>query len=491
MNDMSQNTEQNLPKEPFLKWALSLGVTTTSIALALYGYLGIFSRYTSDDYCLSAFFLQENLINAMVERYLTSSNRYTNILFIGLSDTILGWYNVAILPALMLALFVLGLYLFLKEIGEMLQIKWSRLMVLFLSGLLVYLSITQAPDLYQTLYWRAGMTSHLAPIVFIPFLGAFLLKQIRNIREHHPSPWIQAAAFIIPFLIGGLSEPPTALLVTILFLAICAAWWWSPVQYRWSILTLLLWSFLGALTALIALGLAPANSLRLQTATPGLLELISRVILYPFYFMGEHIRTVPVPTLISIVIPFMLFYVQYGNLPESTSRGTHKRLGILMILVAVLVYFFIAAGFAPSAYGQSYPMPRVRFIGTLLLTIAFMTEGALIGALVAQARIQFFQAMFLRRLALITFIFFTLYPLRTAWRMMAEIPTYQHRAEVWDLRESEIRASRAQGIQDLVVPWLREDPIQDLGDQARFRLNRCAADLYGVNTIVARPMDKK
>ena len=46
---------------------------------------------------------------------MNASSRYTNILFIGLSDTVLGWYNVAILPALMLSLFVLGLYLLLKR----------------------------------------------------------------------------------------------------------------------------------------------------------------------------------------------------------------------------------------------------------------------------------------------------------------------------------------------------------------------------------------
>ena len=62
----------------------------------------------------------------MIQRYFVSSSRYTNILFIGLSDKLFGWYNVAILPALMLSLFVLGLYLLLKEIAEILHLGWSR-----------------------------------------------------------------------------------------------------------------------------------------------------------------------------------------------------------------------------------------------------------------------------------------------------------------------------------------------------------------------------
>ena len=247
-----------------------MGILTTLTALALYSYLGIFSRYASDDYCLSAFFLQDHFVSAMIERYYISSSRYTNILFIGLADKLFGWYNVAVLPALMLSLFVSGMYLLLKELSNVIQLKWNRWMIVFLSLLVVYFSVTQAPDLYQTLYWRAGMTSHFAPLVFMPFWGTFLLRQIRNAREGAPSLWVQLACFMIPFTIGGLSEPPTALMITILSLAIPAAWRWSDVQNRRSIFALLSWSLAGALTAFTVMALAPANSLRMQTPPPPL-----------------------------------------------------------------------------------------------------------------------------------------------------------------------------------------------------------------------------
>src|ERR1043165_2654881 len=286
--------KQRSSGEQFLKFPLVVGSFTTFVALALYGYLGTFSRYGSDDYCLSAFFLQDNLLRAMIIRYFEASSRYTNILFIGFVDKVFGWYNVAILPALMLALFVLGLYLFLKEIVDLLEWRWSRWMILFLSLLIVYFSITQAPNLYETLYWRAGMTSHFAPLVFIPFFGTFLLWQIRKAKQYTPSVWVPVSGFIIAFLIGGFSEPPTTLMITILFLAVCAAWWWGNpillndsrrsewdnVSYRRSILTILLGSLFGAMAALIVLALAPANSIRLETAPPGLVELISRIIYY-------------------------------------------------------------------------------------------------------------------------------------------------------------------------------------------------------------------
>ena len=245
---LHRNPHGAFPGQFFL-FALLIGILITLAVLVLYAYLGTFARYTSDDYCLSAFFLRDELLNAMIKRCLNASNRYTNILFIGLADGLFGWYNVAILPALMLGLFVLGLYFLLKEISKGLQLRWNSLVVLFLSLFFVFFSISQAPDLYETLYWRAGMTSHFAPLVFMPFWGAFLIRQVRKAREQSPFIWIQALCFVMPFIIGGLSEPPTALMITILFLAIAAAWLWSDAWSRRSILILLGWSLAGAVAA--------------------------------------------------------------------------------------------------------------------------------------------------------------------------------------------------------------------------------------------------
>jgi len=117
-------------------------------------------------------------------------------------------------------------------------------------------------------------------------------------------------------------------------------------------------------------------------------------------------------------------------------------------------------------------------------------EGAILGALIAQTRLRLSQPWYLYRLASILLIILVLYPLRTAQRMSAEIPVYRERAAAWDAREAEIRTMKAEGAQDLVVRFLSEERSQDLGDRRSFRLNRCAATLYGVNSIIAVPMDK-
>ena len=490
MVDYLHNSKRHSYQEKFLKPPLFLGIFTSLLALGLYAYLGLFSRYGSDDYCLSAFFLQENLFEAMIRRYFEASSRYTNILFIGLVDNLFGWYNVAVLPALMLVLFVLGLYLFFKAIVEWMSLGWSRLFILFLSLSSVYFSVSQAPNLYETLYWRAGMTSHFAPLVVIPFFGTFLLRQIRNAGQQPPAPRVQAACFFLPLLIGGLSEPPTALMITVLALTIASVWLWGPVHYRRSILVLLLWSLAGAFMALLVMAFAPANSLRMQTPPPPLPELLSRIVSYPSFFILDTLRTLPLPTLLSVAVTALVFYVQYMHPSAALSAQARSRLGILLIAVLLLAYLLIAASFAPSAYGQSYPAPRARFIGRVVMTAALMAEGALLGALVAQVKIQFLQSVSARGFAALILMILMLYPLRTIQRLSMEIPAYQQRAAAWDAREAEIHRLKEAGVRDLVVPFLSDEVSQDLGDRTGFRLNRCASILYGVDSILAVPMEE-
>jgi hypothetical protein len=211
-------------------------------------------------------------------------------------------------------------------------------------------------------------------------------------------------------------------------------------------------------------------------------ELISKTISYPSYFIVDTLRTLPTPTLVSVVVVALLFYVKYAPPAQPLSKEARNRLIILMLLVFVFSYLLIAASFAPSVYGQSYPVPRARFAARVVMTVALIMEGALLGTLVAQVR---FPSITLRNFALLAFMILALYPLRAAWRAFGEVPVYQQRAAAWDLRDAEIRRLKAEGTEDVIVGFLSDEEIQDLGDYTEYRLNRCAATLYGVKSIVA------
>ena len=482
IHDWLQQMKRKFHIEQFLGLSMYVAMIPAFWGLAVYSYLGTFSRYGSDDYCLTAFYFQKgDFINLMIQRYMLFSSRYTNILFIGLVDKVFGWYNVAILPALMLILFVLGLYLLLKESSQTAALGWSKRFCLLIAIWIVYFSVLQAPNLYQTLYWRAGMTSHFAPLVFVSFFGAFLLHQIRSAGEAVPSIWPRIGGLIIAFVLGGFSEPPVAVMVTILVLAIFAVWWWGEyIRYRRSALAMLPWALTGALLALATLALAPANSLRLGE-TPSLVSLISRTFILPFWFIVDTFKSFPIPMFVSISISGLLFYLQYVRKSESLSSEDRVRLGILLAAILLIGYLLIAASFAPSIYGQSYPAGRARFAGMVLLVSMFMSAGAILGVLLTRFKpglVQF---------AMLALLILSLYPLRATSHVLTEIPQYRQYAEKWDQRDAQIRAWHAEGVQDLVVPFLKEEFTQDLGDTRNFRLNRCASLIYGVNSILAGP----
>lgn len=488
MNELLHRIQQNTGK--YLALSLVPAILATLIALGLYAYLGTFSRYTGDDYCLSAFYYGDaDLVSKLVLYYNTISSRYTNILFIGSVDTIFGWYNPAILPALMIALLVLGLYLFLDQIQSTARLGWNRWMSFYLATLGAFFSIVQSPNLYQTLYWRAGMTSHFAPVALLPFLGAFVLKQIRLARERVPSVWVYIACFVLAFIIGGFSEPPTTLLISALAVALLAVWRWVKTPARRSTLLILSWTLAGAVGSLIVLALAPANSMRLGETESNMFLLMWNIFLSTFQFAVDSARTLLLPALFNIVIPGWLFYVRYAGSDANYSHNNSKSIALLIPLVLFIGYVLIAASFAPSVYGQSFPAARARFAGVVLLSCTFMVTGALMGILVAGSGMMLRRSPLFQTSVIILFVIISLYPLRTAWRIAADIPAYQQRAAAWDERDKQIRELKADGAQDLTLPFLPNDAVQDLGDRREFWINRCASTIYGVNSILVLPME--
>lgn len=483
--------KQNFSFERIFSWVVLTGILATIVALALYGYLGTFSRYASDDYCLSAFFLRDGELTAkMFGRYQVSSSRYTNILFIGLVDQVFGSRSPSVLPPLMLGLFVFGMYLLIREISAAASQEWSRSFTLWLASLSVYFSVLQAPNLYETLYWRAGMTSHFAPLVFLPFFGTFLLSQIRRSGESVPPPWVRVVCLATSFILGGFSEPPVAWMIALLTLADFTVWMWGSVHSRKSALALLMWSLAGWTAALITLALAPANNLRLGGSPPEAVELVSRIAYYPILFIVDNVKVFPLPTVMIVAVTGLMFYAQHAARSRVLSKRDVLQLGSLLVIAFLLAYVLIAASFAPSVYGQNYPVARARFSGIVIWTCVLMLGGGIFGILVSGIRMNFPRLGILPYAGLLALFLVSLYPLRTTARLSVEIPAYRQRAAEWDEREAMIYQLKDEGVRELVVRRLPLELIQDLQNRTNFRLNRCASLIYDVDTILSIPMDE-
>jgi len=476
-------------KSTFSLFPFSIWLTTifSAFALTIYAYLGTFSRHLADDYC-SVDFISTDFFTALWVNYMNVSDRFSNFMLITFSEWV-GSRSVAVLPALMLALWVIGIAWLLFEASRFSGQAWDKSIILTLTFLLVFFALLQAPNRFQILYWRSSLAAHFAPLVFMPYLASFILRSITSAAQNPLSYWKYPLVFFIAFIIGGFSEPTVLVMISLLALAVFTTWLWIKRPTRGTALSLLIWSFTGALLALVVMAIAPANAFRLNNAVPPTFPLlISRTFSYGFDFILNSFRTLPLPTLFTALIPFLIFYNLYAPPSPALTLTQRKQALIVLALMPVLSYLLIVASFLPSVYGQSFPVERARFTGQLSLVVGLMIEAVLLGSLSAQYRTRLAETLNLKLVSAILLAIAALYPLRAASIALADIPAYRERATMWDAREAQIYLLREQGQTDIMVNQFDGvEGVKEMDVNANHWVNRCAAKYYGLDSIRAVP----
>jgi len=473
----------------FLSIPVLMNAACSAVALAVYGYLGTLTRHLADDYC-SIHLISGNFFVNLWINYVTISDRFANFILISLSEAI--WpRSVAFLPVIMLVLWVAGLVWLVRESSRLAGAGWDAPLAITLSLLLVFYVILEAPNRYQTLYWRASLAAHLAPLVFMPYLASWLLRLIRLAPSARPGRLTYPLSFLLGFFVGDFSEPADAVQIVILSFALLAAWSWAGPPRRSPTLGLLGWTLAGALAAMLVMALSPANAIRLHSAPPSLPIVVLRSFQYAYEFELDMIRVRPLPTLLSALVPLLIFYRLYVPPAPALSRAVRRRVMILLAAVPAVSYLLIAVSFSPSVYGQGFPLERTRIAGLFFLVASLMIEGAGFGALVAQWQPPLLQRLPVSLTAAVLLGLLALYPVRAAWLTLAEVPVYRVRAAAWDERELLIRRLRARGEKALVIPQFDGlEGIKELDVDPNHWSNRCAAKYYQVNSIRAIPPDE-
>jgi len=484
---MSPTSKPEKTTPLLLRPALVAGVTALLLTLGMFGYLGTFTRYRADDYCDAVNVTHQSVFLSLSYRYLNISDRYSNLLFVALTER-LAPRQIWIWPAAMILLWVTALTWMIHEIQCALRLRWPFLAEAHLGAMLAFFVIWQAPNLFQIFYWRSAMATHFVPIVYLLALGAWLLRTIRHFGQQRPPLWLGAACLVLAFFGGGFSEPPLAVLIVLLGMAWAAVWFWGRPPRRAAALSLIGWTLAGGLLALLVMKIAPGNALRLRTPPPDPSTLISRTLLYTLQFIQDTLIVFPLPTLLSAGATFLLSYGLGGPKPALSSGHARLRLAI-MALTPLVMYILIAASFAPSVYGQSYPVARARFSGRFIMTTAIMLEGACAGALLTawKGRHQTLRT----NLALALLTLFAFYPLHAGGSALdRKLGAYHQWASAWDWREAQILAQKARGEQDILVPELPGlEHVKELDTDPYFWINVCAAQFYGVRTLSAPPME--
>ncbi len=458
-----------------------VGIVSSAIALAVYIYLGTFTRYMADDYCLLVDLNHGNLFTASYDKYLTSSNRFSNLFVMGVGE-LFGSGNLAYMPGILILLWVAGLVWLGDELKKLFGLPIARPVILLVAELAAVLTFYQLPNLFQSVYWRPGQVTYFTPVVLFTFLAAGLVRASR-LQAGRALVWLAPLFAFLAFFIGGLSETVGAFHITALALAILGILFFDKSPRRKPALTLLIAALTGAVLALVAMFLSPANALRLEgsDAARDLTFLIVRTRRYAVSFNYDTLMTRPLPSLVSVVLGFLLAFTFFnGDLKKQ-----NPRLWWGLILIPLINFILILAIVSPSAYGQSYPVERVRLPAHYEFTLALMSLGALLALLVKQIRLPGFARAF----ALLALGALLLYPLWTSKQTLAMAADLRAWSSHWDRREAYLYDVIEQGQTDIIVPALPGMySTKELDVRPNFWVNQCAAQYYGANSISAIPV---
>jgi hypothetical protein len=457
------------------------------LPLIIYAYMGIFSRYQADDYCLAWNGTARTFLRAQTIWFRTDSSRYAATFIITLSDK-LGRWTVQALPAFVLTLWLTGSFWLIHRIQKKLNLAFPLITSFFLSELLLYFVILLAPNLYQIFYWRSGLVIYLLPIVMLTYLVIFLLSLVSKTNNWR---YLAAPLVILLFLFnGGFSETIATIQIGMLGLAIFLLIIFRIfVNRKWAIF-LLSCALIGSLLAITIMFFSPATRMRqgLIGAAPGLIDLVRMSLSNAFVFLYITLGDKAFQLVVLMLATMLAGYAWYSiQMKESTLKVTN--LVSALFITPIITYLLVVCVCAPFAYGEStYPEARVLLNATVFMVVMVMVEGLIMGISLGllHQRSREGIPIGLKAGTLLLLMMVSLFPLYSTRKVINEIPTYRQRAEAWDSRDAQIRLQAEQGQKNINVTGFDSFAgLLEISPTPSNWVNGCAALYYGVRTITA------
>ena len=474
-------------------WASALLLIISIAGLA---YLGTFTRFHADDFCMAGDALHLGLARMVLKWYDTWTGRFMFIFGTGLlglgGPKFAGW-----LPPLVAAIWlgviswaVLPLF---KRSGWP-HPRWLALITGSLTLLVLFSSI---PNLFQSFFWQDGMVNYSLPLIGLTLCGGIILHAWLE-RVHTLTACI--AVFILAFLSGGFTEALTALEVTLFALALLVTIFFGDRTSRLRLLPILSAALFGALAAMLVVIIAPGNLVRLQAVGqinhPGLLRIITFSIRNMTHIYGKYFLITPFWAVVSIILPFLAGWLfsapaagisNKWNLANLWKQSWFK--GIAFIIVAALI--LVTAACAPVVYAlNAYPDDRTIIIPQFVIIISTISVSALLGVGLCQQGMlpspisNHTVSRLLHTSILIILLLATGISLQHTIR---QIPEFQSEAKIWDARSVQIQQAARLGQSEIIVPGgYNRFGVADLSTDPNNWVNRCMAYYYSIPQILGR-----
>ncbi len=467
---------------------LRFGTVTFSLGILAAAFMGSFTRLSGDDYCYGAVVREHGFLGAQVFSFLDHppyhGDRYAST-FVSGAISQAGPAMWASWAGLSLLGWVAASTWCGWQVARLAGVRRPFLIGVLGAVMAVFLTVYQAPDRVQSVYWWSANVLYLAPLALEYVLAGLLLSQATPERGRK---WTLAGILVVAFVAGGFSEAVASFQMAWLILAL------GTVLVLKRRLTL---EITGLAVALLGAGL----SLGVLIASP-----FSRSVLAS---LGSH--PPPGPLLLAALrggVGFLRETLQGLVLPTVLTLGLGAALGALLALeretvtrrhalllpVAALVLLgaaiiLAAALLTPSLYSyNALPDARAELGARHAMVLAFLAIGIAGGfSCVALVPAGLKRSPLATGLLAGAIALMALYPLWGASRLVDEEPSYRRWAVAWDARHDAILKAQAAGDTDLHVVQIDHliPSVSELTDNPTFWYNVCAAGFYGVHSITA------
>jgi hypothetical protein len=415
-------------------------LVASGAALAVLCVRGIYVRYNADDYWTASIVARLGFWKSQSFWYERWSGRFAYTFLIGIVEAI-GPRIVPALVALAMASWVAATLALLRR----LRIDYPAALAMAF----VYAAAEGAPDVPQSILWQTGLLTYVVPIAGIT---AWLATTVDRERVR----WYDA---VLPFVLAGFSESNTIAQIIALFGVLCLGTAFKAAASRRTP-KIFATAFIATIAALIVVGVAPGNAVRMSLYPRHSLAWITSETLSgaASFFASEVTQSG-----IALLLIFVASSVMWGRASARPAAAA----AVVAIVATIAIY---AASAITLAVG---PPARTLIVPHFLVVAALAVAGAAV-------RVP-------DRIAVPLLILLAIGgPLVAAVQRARAIPEAAAFARAWDSLDAQLRFNPGREVVVTGVPGSAGTLSFITHDRDRWS-NRCISDYYSLTGIAAAP----
>jgi hypothetical protein len=461
-------------------------------ALALYAYLGTFTRYMADDYCSAAALKSEGFWGAQSYWWQNWSGRYSFSFIVSLVE-ILGLKIVPILPGLAIALWLFSVVWGCLPWLRNLQVSHAVSGALFLASVALWSTYRSVDDYPQIVFWQTGILTYPISIILF-FLGLGLALR----RSSYPDQmhwWELLLWFTFAFATGGFSETGVIVQIALLGLLLLVTFLTKNKNGK-ILIPILVTAIAGSVLSLFIIAIAPGNAVRSAgfQNIPPLLQSFEGSLVEGFAFLPilvERHTTVFVFGFLTGAF-YACFFIPEKLQIRKFSLAIYFGASLLFVLIGIW------ASIAPAYLLRGGIPPQRVLLSSYFLAACLAIFWGILGALVLRSILPktslAVQGWISLGLLVLIMIWAVLPFSNSQVKLIAPLKNY---SSLWDERHQSMLTASLDGESIIVTTDLTKvKTISELGPRlwlvGDFEtspdnwVNHCAADYYGVGQIAVK-----